>query len=157
MYCKRRLGWKILYCNTLVCIAGWEELYYKEEGCLYCNTNELYCDMRTRQGRIVLRYSAQLSPRHGRGVHGRPAPGVGQPGTSSKGRGGRGTERVQGTADWAAWAWPGRAAGQQVVHSVHSAYFDPVSTQYCPESLNEHCSLQKIFEKKIYFKFNKIK
>ena len=65
MYCKRRLGWKILYYNTLVCIAGWEELYCREEGCLYCNTNELYCDMRARQGWTVLRYNAQPSPRHG--------------------------------------------------------------------------------------------
>ena len=84
MYCKRRLGWKILYCNTLVCIAGWEELYCREEGCLYCNTNEGYCEMRARQGWTVLRYSAQLSPRYdrgaqalgARGAHGRRAHGA---------------------------------------------------------------------------------
>ena len=44
--------------------------------------------------------------------------------------------RAHGTgAGRAAWARPGRGLGvllgQQAVHSMHSACFDPVSTQYC--------------------------
>ena len=39
--------------------------------------------------------------------------------------------RAAGRADWAAWARPGRVAGQRAVHFVHSSCFWPGLTQYC--------------------------
>ena len=45
---------------------------------------------------------------------------------------GRRVLRARGTgAVRVAMRGPGVLLGQQVVHSVHSACFDPVSTQYC--------------------------
>ena len=61
---QRRLGWKILYCNALVCIAGWEELYCRivlQEGHVYCNRESLAAEETVLQyslvdSRFVLQY-----------------------------------------------------------------------------------------------------